>query len=170
MVEQGAAPAGGSKRSLRARAVPGPRPQAIGPAARSSLMVGSGWLCPMLGLIRCSVRGRVTGFFGKANSRQKRGPAAGRRRRGAPRGAGILETECSHTEKLERRLARHTLDIRGKKSLSPRRRGGRPACPGPQRIRAMMRVRASLSFPLPALRGEVARPSVSEGGSVRGLC
>ena len=60
-------------------------------------MVRSPWLCPMLGLIPLK-RGWITGFFGKANSRQKRGPAAGRRRRGAPRGAGILETECSHTE------------------------------------------------------------------------
>ena len=29
MVEQGAAPAGGDKRSHRARAVPGPRPEAL---------------------------------------------------------------------------------------------------------------------------------------------
>ena len=51
MVEQDAAPAGGDKRSHRARAVPGPRPEALGPPARSSLMVRSPWLCPMLGLI-----------------------------------------------------------------------------------------------------------------------
>ena len=42
-------------------------------------MVRSPWLCPMLGLIPLK-RGWVTGFFGKVNSRQKRGPAAGRRR------------------------------------------------------------------------------------------
>ncbi len=39
-------------------------------------MVRSHWPCPMLGLNRCSERGRFTGFFGKVNSRQKRGPAA----------------------------------------------------------------------------------------------
>ena len=35
-------------RTSRARAVPGPRPEALGPPARSSLMVRSPWLCPML--------------------------------------------------------------------------------------------------------------------------
>jgi len=73
-------------------------------------MVRSPWLCLMLGLAQCSARGWVTGFFGKANSRQKRGPAAGRRRRGAPRGAGISAKRCSHTEIMELPLARHTLD------------------------------------------------------------
>ena len=105
-----AAPAGGELRTHCARAVPVPAKQsslrrlrklvcgALGPAARSSLMVRSPWLCLMLGLAQCSARGWVTGFFGKANSRQKRGPAAGRRRRGAPRGAGISARRCSHTE------------------------------------------------------------------------
>ena len=57
MVEQDAAPAGGDKRSHRARAVPGPRPEALGPPARSSLMVRSPWLCPMLGLTGCVPQG-----------------------------------------------------------------------------------------------------------------
>ena len=39
-------------------------------------MVRSRWLCPMLGRVQCSARGWTPGFFGKANSRQKRGPAA----------------------------------------------------------------------------------------------
>jgi hypothetical protein len=38
-MEQGAVPAGVRKRTSCARAAPGPRPQALGPAARSSLMV-----------------------------------------------------------------------------------------------------------------------------------
>ena len=107
-------------------------PGILGSPARSSLMVRSRWLCPMLGRVQCSARGWTPGFFGKANSRQKRGPAAGRRRRGAPRGAGILETECSHTETLERPLARHTLDYL-------RERKKKLACPGPQTTRAMTR-------------------------------
>ena len=43
-----------------------------------------------------SARGWITGFFGKVNSRQKRGPAAGRRRRGAPGGAASWVTKV-HT-------------------------------------------------------------------------
>jgi hypothetical protein len=106
----------------------GPRPQAIGPAARSSLMVRSHWLYRGK---RGSVPKRAEARpFREANSRQKRGPAAGRRRRGAPKGAGILETECSHTTNW-------SAAWRATPSMYRGTRKRKSAYPGPQTTRAM---------------------------------
>ena len=76
--------------------------------------------------------GEAGGFFGKAISRQKRGPAVVRRRRGAPRGAGALATRRSHTENW-------SAFRRATPSIFARERKGKAACPGPQTMRAMMR-------------------------------
>ncbi len=79
----------------------------------------------------------------EANSRQKRGPAAGRRRRGAPRGAGALATKRPHTKNWSAFRRATPSMFRGK-------RKGKAACPGPQIMRAM-----SLVLSLPR-RGRVA--------------
>ena len=146
MVEQDAAPAGGDTRSHRARAVPGLRPGTLGPPARSWLMVRSPWLCPMLGLIPLK-RGWITGFFGKANSRQKRGPAAVKtprwsagRRAPVATGAHALSAEARKgiggTQGVDQ-------DVAPFGAPSPRYFAGArkrtAACPGPHTIRAAKR-------------------------------
>jgi hypothetical protein len=149
MVEQGAAPAGGDKRSHRARAVPGLRSGTLRPPARSWLTVRSPWLCPMPGMARCPKGSRLRVLREgqqppKARPGCRKTPPWRAERRGHS-GNGML----TH-EKLERRLARHTLDVSGEGK-------GKAACPGPQTIRVMML--ACFSLPSPLRGGSTAKRS-----------
>ena len=144
MVEQGAAPAGVGKRTSRARAVPGPRPEALGPPARSSLMVRSPWLCPMLKGPLLRKGARLEGPSGR--------PIAARSAARLPEDAAVARREarriahpvCAHRARLFATCAHirnGCASRRATPSIFSGERIKKLACPGPQTIRAMMHAR-----------------------------
>ena len=103
-----AAPAGGGNATFapgRCRSPPGGTTTSC-----EELADGEPLALPDARPIQCSERGWIAGLFGKADSRQKRGPAMDKTPPWRAERRGILGNQGAHTRKLERRLARHTLD------------------------------------------------------------
>ncbi len=130
-------------RTSRARAVPGPRPEALGPPARSSLMVRSPWLCPMLKGPAAPKRGRGLRVLRESQQPPEARPGCRKTPPWRAERRGHLRNEMlTHGNTGAPFGAPHPRYFEGKEIRSWLARG--------RKQYGRWCVRASLSFPLPA--------------------